>query len=395
MKNTGYSYVAYVKLDDIQYKGETKTFTTASIQASLTAEASDVQCKSATISGRLTVQSEGRFSKSAVLYYSSSESTLEGLKSNGTKKTLILGEDGSYSATLSSLSSSTSYNFIVVAKVDDVEFVSEVKSFKTLTIQASVTAEASKIQYYSATISGSLTVQSEGSFSKSAVVYYSSSESTLEGLKSNGTRKTLILGADGSYSATLSSLSSSTSYNYVVVAKVDDVEFVSSIGNFSTSAEPLVDLGLSVKWASCNLGASKPTECGGYYQWAGTTDVSDTSIYLYWDNCPYHTGSDKNTGWTKYNTKSSYGTVDNKPVLDAMDDAATVALGGKWRMPTDEEWTELLNTDNCSWTWTSIDGVNGYKVQSKKSGYTDNWIFLPAAGYRLDTILYSVGSDGG
>ncbi len=155
-----------------------------------------------------------------------------------------------------------------------------------------------------------------------------------------------------------------------------------------------VDLGLSVYWASCNLGASKPTEYGGYYQWAGTKDVSDTGIYLDWSNCPYHTGSDSGTGWTKYNTKSSYGTVDNKTVLEAKDDAATVALGGKWRMPTDEEWTELRNTDNCSWTWTTIDGVNGYKVQSKKSGYTDNWIFLPAAGSRRGTDLSLVGSGG-
>ena len=397
VKNTGYSYVAYVKLDDILYKGETKTFTTASIQASVTAEASDVQCKSATISGSLIVQSEGSFSKSAVLYYSSSESTLEGLKSNGTRKTLSLGSDGSYSAALSSLSYSTSYNFVVVAKVDDVEFVSEVKSFKTLTIQASVTAEASDVQCNSATISGSLIVQSEGSFSKSAEVYFSSSENTLTGLKSNGTKETLTLEEDGSYRETLSSLSSSTSYNFIVVAKVDDVEFASSIGNFTTPAPPepsLVDLGLSVKWASCNLGASKPTEYGGYYQWAGTKDVSDTGIYLDWDNCPYHTGTDMYSGWTKYNTKSSYGTVDNKTVLESMDDAASVALGGKWRMPTYEEWTELLNTDNCSWTWTTIDGVNGYKVQSKKSGYTDNWIFLPAAGRRSNDLLKGVGSHG-
>ena len=155
-----------------------------------------------------------------------------------------------------------------------------------------------------------------------------------------------------------------------------------------------VDLGLSVFWASCNLGASKPTEYGGYYQWAGTKDVSDTSIKLDWSYCPYHTGSDYKSGWTKYNTKWSYGTVDNKKVLESIDDAASVALGGKWRMPTDAEWTELRNTDNCSWTWTTIDGVNGYKVQSKKSGYTDNWIFLPAAGYRIDTYFYNVGSNG-
>ena len=155
-----------------------------------------------------------------------------------------------------------------------------------------------------------------------------------------------------------------------------------------------VDLGLSVKWATCNLGASKPTECGGYYQWAGTKDVSDTKIYLDWDNCPYHTGSSSTSGWTKYNTRSSYGTVDNKTVLEAKDDAASVALGGKWRIPTDTEWDELRNTSNCSWTWTSIDGVNGYKVQSKKSGYSDQWIFLPAAGYRFDYYLSNVGSYG-
>ena len=155
-----------------------------------------------------------------------------------------------------------------------------------------------------------------------------------------------------------------------------------------------VDLGLSVYWASCNLGASKPTEYGGYYQWAGTKDVSDKRINLALNNCPYHIGSDENSGWTKYNTKWSYGTVDNKTVLESMDDAATVVLGGKWRMPTDEEWSELRNTSNCSWTWTTINGVNGYKVQSKKSGYTDNWIFLPAAGNRFDTYLRDVGSYG-
>lgn len=155
-----------------------------------------------------------------------------------------------------------------------------------------------------------------------------------------------------------------------------------------------VDLGLSVKWASCNLGASKPTDYGGYYQWAGTRDVSDTSIYLDMSNCPYYTASFFSWDLTKYNTKSSDGTVDNKTVLESMDDAATVALGGKWRIPTDEEWTELRNTDNCSWTWTTIDGVNGYKVQSKKSGYTDKWIFLPAAGGRRGDYLSDVGSYG-
>ena len=155
-----------------------------------------------------------------------------------------------------------------------------------------------------------------------------------------------------------------------------------------------VDLGLSVKWANCNLGASKPSEYGGYYQWAGTKDVSDTDIQLCWRNCPYRTFSNSPSDFTKYNTDPLLGTVDNKRVLEAKDDAASVALGGKWRVPTDAEWSELINTDNCSWTWTTIDGVNGYKVQSKKRGYTDNWIFLPATGYRRDVFLTDVMSYG-
>ncbi|MGM9791559.1 MAG: hypothetical protein ACI3Y4_04060 [Candidatus Cryptobacteroides sp.] len=165
-----------------------------------------------------------------------------------------------------------------------------------------------------------------------------------------------------------------------------------NIDKYAEFKDIYVDLGLSVKWATCNLGASAPEEYGGYYQWAGTVDVSDTGINLNWDNCPYHTGSSSSSGWTKYNALESYGTVDDKTTLEASDDAATVNLGGKWSMPTDAEWTEL-RTD-CTWTWTTLNGVNGYKVQSNKEGYTDNWIFLPAAGIRISNRLEDGGSKG-
>ena len=389
---TTYYYRSYVILNDEVSYGEIKSFKTLAVSSMIqTLDASDVVPKEATLNAKLDLTD---------CKYGSIEYGFELTPEGGKAKTLTANnlKDKAFSYRDKTLSRNTGYSYVAYVKLDGIQYKAEPKTFTTTSIQASVTAEASKFQYCSATISGRLTVQSEGSFSKSAVLYYSSSESTLEGLKSNGTRKTLSLGADGSYSETLSLLYSSTSYNYIVVAKVDDVQFVSAIGNFTSPAPPepsLVDLGLSVKWASCNLGASKPTEYGGYYQWAGTTDVSDTGIYLDLSNCPYHTGSDRESGWTKYNTNSSWGTVDNKTVLEPMDDAASVALGGKWRMPTDEEWTELRNTDNCAWTWTTIDGVNGYKVQSKKSGYTDNWIFLPAAGMRYQNYLGYVGSDGG
>ena len=98
---------------------------------------------------------------------------------------------------------------------------------------------------------------------------------------------------------------------------------------------------------------------------------------------------------TKYCTYSSYGTVDNKTALDPEDDAAHVNWGGSWRMPTNAEFEELLNTSNCTWTWTTLNGVSGYKVVSKKSGYAGNWIFLPAAGCRGGTNrLGAVFSQG-
>ena len=173
-----------------------------------------------------------------------------------------------------------------------------------------------------------------------------------------------------------------------------------NIGNIKMPVPELVDLGLSVKWGSFNLGATKPAEYGGYYQWAGLEDVTSTSIYLDWSNCPYHSGSNSSSGWTKYipSNKSSYwsgvGNPDNKKVLDPEDDVAHVKLGGKWRIPTGAEWDELGNTLNCSWTWTSINGINGYKVQSKKTGFTNNWIFLPATGYRDGDYVDDVGSYG-
>ena len=156
----------------------------------------------------------------------------------------------------------------------------------------------------------------------------------------------------------------------------------------SPSAMPVkeaVDLGLpsGLKWATCNVGASSPEDYGDYFAWGETTTKSsyDWSTYK-WCNGSYDTQ-------TKYNTDSSYGTVDNKTVLDLEDDAARANWGGNWRMPTDEEFVELYN--NCTWTWTTQNGVNGYKVTSNNNG---NSVFFPAAGFYNASSLYFGGSSG-
>ena len=93
-----------------------------------------------------------------------------------------------------------------------------------------------------------------------------------------------------------------------------------------------VDLGLSVLWAETNVGASSEAEYGSYYKWSETQSALSSG----WSSC---------------------------------------------RLPTNDEFAELINTANCSWNWTTESSVKGFKITSKKEGYTSNSIFLPASGY--------------
>ena len=147
-----------------------------------------------------------------------------------------------------------------------------------------------------------------------------------------------------------------------------------------------VDLGLSVRWASWNIGASTPEEYGAYFAW-GETDKNE--IYN-WSTYKWCNGS--STTLTKYNTKTENGIVDNKTTLDLEDDAAHVNWGGSWRMPTQTEVDELIY--NCNVVWTTENGVNGRRFTSKKEGYTDRSIFIPAAGSRSNGSLLNGGRSG-
>ena len=127
-----------------------------------------------------------------------------------------------------------------------------------------------------------------------------------------------------------------------------------------------VDLGLSVLWATCNVGASSPSDYGNHYAWGETTTKSS---------------------YTSDNSKTdnrTIGDISGNPQYDA----ATANWGSGWRMPTKEELEELV--DKCDWEWTRQGGCNGYKL----TGPNGNSIFLPAAGWRYGSSLLSAG-DGG
>lgn len=204
---------------------------------------------------------------------------------------------------------------------------------------------------------------------------------------SNATNKTVTWSSSNTSVATVSNgtVKAVSAGTATITAKAGDKTATCTVTVKKKSGPEAVDLGLSVKWASCNVGASSPSDYGSYFAWGETEPKNDYSWQTYrfrvsgnsWDNVTF----------SKYNTQSGRGTVDNKTVLDLSDDAARANWGGSWRMPTRSEFIELIN--NCTWTWTTLDGNIGYRMTSKKNG---NSIFLPAAGYRFGTFLQDGGS---
>lgn len=147
-----------------------------------------------------------------------------------------------------------------------------------------------------------------------------------------------------------------------------------------------VDLGLSVRWASANIGADAPEQSGDYYAWGETEPKAKYD----WESYKWCKGGPG--ALTKYNTESGYGkVVDNLSELKTGpegDDVASKLLGGTWRIPTEKEWRELL--EKCKWTRTEQNGVKGFLVSADNG----NSIFFPAAGSRDKGRLSHVGEDG-
>lgn len=150
---------------------------------------------------------------------------------------------------------------------------------------------------------------------------------------------------------------------------VDYVDFSAKSSAPTVTPSKVVDLGLSVYWASCNIGASTPEEFGNYYAWGET---KPKSVYYYETYAYYDSSTD------------TYANIGDD-ISGTEYDAATVNLGPDWRMPTKDEFQELL--DNCTWEWTQVGNVNGYNVTAKNG----NSIFIPASGQ----FIASSTSNGG
>ena len=145
---------------------------------------------------------------------------------------------------------------------------------------------------------------------------------------------------------------------------VDDKQQTSS----KINGYEYVDLGLpsGLKWATCNVGATTPEDYGNYYAWGETSTKSSYT----------------------FDNSKTFGKTMNDISGNAQYDAATANWGGSWRMPTEEELSELV--DLCTWVWITQNGVNGNKV----IGLNGNSIFLPAAGFRVGSLFSRAGEYG-
>lgn len=150
-----------------------------------------------------------------------------------------------------------------------------------------------------------------------------------------------------------------------------------------------VDFGLpsGLKWATCNVGASTPTEYGDYFMWGSTTP--NTNDDYDWENTPFNNGS---SAFNEDYFNSVKDTICPNDVLALEYDAAHENMGGDWRMPTLTELFELIDNTNHDWV-TDYQGssINGVlltsKVDSRKS------IFIPSSGYRDGVSAFGQGKD--
>ena len=150
-----------------------------------------------------------------------------------------------------------------------------------------------------------------------------------------------------------------------------------------------VDLGLpsGTLWATCNIGASAPEECGDYFAWGETTP----KVYYGWSTYKWFATGASQTGFMKYCCDSSAGYfdfADGKTELNPADDAATMNWGPNWQMPSDDQLNEL--DESCSWQWTQRNGVNGYLI----TGPNGKTMFLPLTGFYVGSSRVRAGFDG-
>ncbi len=269
--------------------------------------------------------------------------------------------DGVVTAELTGLADGTTIYYQAFAKLQGkVTFTGKVKQITT-TDAVVLTKDAAEIGNFSAILGATVTDAPAGSTYGIVISPFNDEEEIRAGL--------IVPAAAGAadFALTMKGLVPTRTYYYAGYADLGSGVIYGEVKSFTTPAyevdfeNDLVDLGLSVKWAKYNLGATTESEFGGYYGFGDVSGVLNTTI-------------------TKY-----YGMAD---LYDTELDVAAVASDSKLLLPSAEQFRELFT--NCSKEWIVVDGVAGYKL----TGPNGNSIFLPAAGSRTVNDVTESGAMG-
>lgn len=386
---TKYYFMAIGRAGEKDFESEVMQFETCPVDvtASLLAGATATEM-SLSINGKVTSNMKEPFSnfkKSFKVFYSATSITPEAIVKEGNGVEITLDDNNAFVASLNNLASNQNYNCVVESTIDDVQVLGGVQQYSTAKINASATtSNAQDVKYTRALLSGEFTLNTSLELSQEAYFLYSDKCTTLDDLVKSGTKAIAIISGD-SFSSQLININDGAKFSYVACVKIYDTVFYGTVKSFSTIKIPAggVDLGLSVLWHQHNIGASSPEDYGSYFAWGETETKASYSL----DNYKW-IYVDGNYKYSKYNSWPQYGIVDNKKELELTDDAARAILGNDWRTPTYDEIKELV--ENCTWKWTTQNGVKGGLFTSTVTG---NSIFLPAAGQIVDSINEYKGSS--
>ena len=373
--NTTYYIRAYATNEKGTAYGEEMSFATLKkVLPTVTTNAvTNIKATTATCGGYVSSDGNGTVTARGICWSTKPNPTISDSKTTDGSGT------GSFTSYMSGLQDGTTYYVRAYATNEKGTAYGEEKSFATLKkVLPTVTTNAvTNIKATTATCGGYVSSDGNATVTARGICWSTSPNPTISDSKTTDGSGT------GSYTSYLSNLASQTTYYVRAYATNEKGTAYGEEKSFRTRALTgtengygWVDLGLSVKWATCNVGATSPEEYGAYFAWGETTTKSNYSN----SNCP--------TYGLSISQLQSQGYIDSEGNHNPQYDAARANWGGSWRMPTESEMQELR--DKCTWTWTTYNGVKGYNVK----GPNGNSIFLPAAGYRYGSSLDSAGSRG-
>ena len=357
--------------------GNLTTTSSPSIPIVTTDSVSEVSYTSAIIGGNIISNGGDEIMESGIVYDRTAVPTINNIKipikSVTNKYTLSLNnlEDGnmyyvrSYAINNNGISYGQEINFIT-------------KSYSVPNVE---TIAATDITYTSADVGGKIISTGGLDIKECGVVYSTDVNPTIYDIKE------VVYGNAESFSINLTNLSQGKTYYiraYAVNEKgigYGEQVMLTTLEKTNENGYEYVDLGLSVKWATHNIGTTKPEECGDYFAW-GEVETKD---WYDWDTYIWSGGGEYEM--KKYCTDNLYtcnwGVPDYIKKLKKEDDVAHIKWGGDWRIPTANECKELIK--KCNWSWTYQNGIAGYMVSSKKNG---NSLFLPVTGYMESSVKW-------